>query len=291
MNVYLDTNLWNELCDQSVDAEHLLASLASKNGNLVLSYQVVYELARCFRELGNSGSERGRILFSCLREFRRNIRCVTEILEVLSAEMWALRLGKSVDPFLSPQGYSALKSNIGALANGGFDERARAFVEERAALAPRVRSGQADQLERRPDVKQRLKGISTQRLGQWLQAETITDLRVALLADHIRRQFAEASPLEAREWALGLLASPSSHLSKALVRADLYYNWRCANRGSNPKDLFDDMYHVLNAIHCDVYATKEPGHARYAGLLLTTNTRVAICDGRTPVGEWIDALA
>jgi hypothetical protein len=71
----------------------------------------------------------------------------------------------------------------------------------------------------------------------------------------------------------------------------LYYNWRCANRGSNPKDLFDDMYHVLNAIYCDVYATKERGHAEYAGLLLTTNTKVAIYDGRTPVGGWIGSVA
>ena len=45
-----------------------------------------------------------------------------------------------------------------------------------------------------------------------------------------------------------LTASPACHLSRALVRADLYYNWRCANRGSNPKDLFDDTYDVLNAI-------------------------------------------
>jgi hypothetical protein len=80
-------------------------------------------------------------------------------------------------------------------------------------------------------------------------------------------------------------------LSKALVRADLYYSWRCANRGSNPRDLFDDMYHVLNGIYCDVYATKEPGHARYAGLLLTRNTKIAIYDGQAPLGQWIEALS
>ena len=125
----------------------------------------------------------------------------------------------------------------------------------------------------------------------WLQAETVADdPGAAILAGHVRR-FSEASPLDAVECALGLLDSPDCRVARALVRADLYYNWRCANRGSNPKDLFDDMHHVLNAIYCDVYATKESGHAEYAGLLLTTNTRVAIYDGRTPVGEWIEALA
>jgi hypothetical protein len=100
----------------------------------------------------------------------------------------------------------------------------------------------------------------------------------------------EISSVDAAEWALGLLESPMCLLSKALVRADLYYSWRCANRGSNPRDLFDDMYHVLNGIYCDVYATKEPGHARYAGLLLTRNTKIAIYDGQAPLGQWIEAL-
>jgi hypothetical protein len=292
MNLYLDTNLWNELCDQSVDAEHLLTLLAANNSELVLSYQVVYELAKCFLDMRGSGSQRGKALFTYLSQFvRSNMRCVTEVMEVLADEMWALRQARAVHAFLSPQGHSTLVSNVQALADGEFDERAKAFVEERAALAPRIRSGPINQLERRPDVKQRLKDISAQELGAWLHAETDTDRGAALLADHVRRQFPEASPLDAGEWALGLLASPACRLSRALVRADLYYNWRCANRGSNPKDLFDDMYHVLNAIYCDVYATKERGHAEYAGLLLTTNTKVAIYDGRTPVGGWIGSVA
>ena len=51
------------------------------------------------------------------------------------------------------------------------------------------------------------------------------------------------------------------------------------------------MYHVLNGIHCDVYATKEQGHTRYAGLLLTRNTKVAIYDGQAPLGRWLKALS
>jgi hypothetical protein len=65
------------------------------------------------------------------------------------------------------------------------------------------------------------------------------------------------------------------------------YNWRCANRGSVPKDLIDDMYHVLNAVYCDVYASAEAGQAEYAHLLLTPATRVAIYDKLLPVDEWM----
>ncbi len=190
-----------------------------------------------------------------------------------------------------PETYGGLSDEIEKLANGDFDERVKAFVEERVALALRIRSGPSDALAGRPDVKQRLKGISDQQLAAWLEAETITDRGAAQLADKVRARFSEISSQEAAEWARGLLASPVHRLARALVRADFYFSWRCANRGSNPKDLFDDMYHVLNAIYCDFYATKEPGHAQYGGLLLTTDTKVAIYDCKTPVGEWIESLS
>jgi hypothetical protein len=290
--IYLDTNLWNLLCDQSVAASKLLASLYSKHCSLVLSYQVVFELAKCFPGLRKGVPERGAALFAYMREFvHRNIPCVTELLEVLSEEMWALKLDRPVNPFLPPEGYTALGSNVDLLAGGKFDERAAAFVEERTALALRTRVGPIVQLGLRPDVKQRLSDIPDSEVGEWLRSETFTDRGASLLAGHVRRQFCEASPEDAREWALGLLASPICRLSRALVRADLYYNWRCAKRGSNPSDLFDDMYHVLNAVYCDVYATRERRHAQYAGLLLAGDTRVAIYEAGTPVGDWIVSLA
>jgi hypothetical protein len=52
--------------------------------------------------------------------------------------------------------------------------------------------------------------------------------------------------------AQGLLQHQASRTAKGLVLADLYSNWRCAHQNSNPKDLVDDMYRVLNATHCDV---------------------------------------
>jgi len=50
-------------------------------------------------------------------------------------------------------------------------------------------------------------------------------------------------------------------------------------RESVPKDLIDDMYHVLNAVYCDVYATAERRQAEYASLILALNTTVAIYPG------------
>jgi hypothetical protein len=86
-----------------------------------------------------------------------------------------------------------------------------------------------------------------------------------------------------------VLLAQSKRFAKGVVRSDLYYNWRCANRGSEPKDLIDDMYHVLNAVYCDVYATREEGQAEYAPLTLSPKTKVAIYAGGR-IDQWIESL-
>jgi hypothetical protein len=64
MYIYLDTNVWNILCDHAVDPNELVASLAAKNANLVLSTHTFYELAKTFRASSDKASERGKELFS-----------------------------------------------------------------------------------------------------------------------------------------------------------------------------------------------------------------------------------
>ena len=71
------------------------------------------------------------------------------------------------------------------------------------------------------------------------------------------------------------------------MRAEVYYNWRCAHRGSNPSDLLDDMYHVLNAAYCDVYATNEAKQADYFDILLGTSTDLCIFPRSSGLDEWM----
>ena len=140
MNIYLDTNLWNVLCDQEVDQEKLVASLASKNARLVISPHTVFELAKTFRASGEQASKRGRELFSCLKKFvDANIPCSKEIMELLAAEMQALQLRKStIDAFLGEFDYGMLKQEVDKLASGEFDERADKFIKARSVDLPPV---------------------------------------------------------------------------------------------------------------------------------------------------------
>lgn len=292
MKIYLDTNLWNALCDHKVAPQKLMASLAARNANLVLSLQTFYELAKTFRSSTEKAMGRGRQLFSYFSNFvDANTPCAKENMELLVAEMQALKSQtSSVDAFLKVEDYALLSQHVAKLANGEFDERAAKFIEDQTEFASNTRAGQVRHLGMRADTKQELKKVAPERLEQWLQTQTCSPVGVAILTGHIMRQFPEAPEVEAIEYASVLLVASASRMARGLVRADLYYNWRCANRDSNPKDLIDDVKHVLNSIYCDVYATGEVKQAEYAGLLLTADTRVAIYDGETPVDRWLEGL-
>src|SRR5260370_16353003 len=114
-----------------------------------------------------------------------------------------------------------------------------------------------------------------------------TDSGVAIISGHLEKITELMPPLS---FSLPFLQSPISVASKGVVRADLYYNWRAANRGSNPPDLMDDMLHVLQAIYCHFYVTEESKQNQYASLLLTPATQVAVYDHVEPVGTWLESL-
>ncbi|MGA7443064.1 MAG: hypothetical protein WB523_10040 [Candidatus Sulfotelmatobacter sp.] len=292
-SIYLDTNLWNALCDQAVDQERLAASLASKRATLVLGTQCIYEIAKTFRSSTKKAADRGITLFSYLKRFIEiDTPCAKETMELLAAEMRALKWEvRSINQFLNANDYAKVRQEVNKLATGVFDGRADGFIEERIAFARATRSSQAGYLRLRADTKSTLKGVPPENLAQWLQGETMTPAGVALLAGHIQRQFPKAPPQEVAGWSVALLNAHPFRVAKGIVRADLYHNWRCAHRESNPSDLVDDIVHVLNAIYCDVYATGECGQSEYAGLLLTEGTKVAIYDGNEKLDQWLGALA
>jgi len=288
MNIYLDTNLWNLLCDRGVDAQECIALLDVKNIKLVLSTHTIYELAETFRSSKAKASERGRQLFSYIKTFvDLDVPCAKENTELLAAEMWALKLRTStVDGFLREQDYELLRREVDRLAAGDFDDRADKFIKERTAFASNTRAAQVRHLEDRADIKRQLKSVGTDAIELWLQTAS-NSKGIDILTFHIQRMFPEAPVIEAMEYAKALLASPVSRIAKGLVRADLYYNWRCGCHDSTPKDLIDDIYHVLNSTHCEIYATEEKGQLEYSGLLLTTRTRTVIYDGETPLEQWL----
>lgn len=192
--------------------------------------------------------------------------------------------------FYGPNEYASLRSEVEKLSQGICDSRAEQFIAGRKQFSESTRSDQKSHFQGKEDVRDRLKGIHEHQLRAWLDSEMLADNGAAILASHLLRMYgdlpAEAAILNAQ----ALLRIPPSRVAKGIVRADLYFNWRCANRGSNPKDLADDLYHVLNSSYCATYATAEPGQVEYASLLLSQWTGVSIYDDHTPVDTWLLGL-
>jgi hypothetical protein len=295
MTIYLDTNIWNALCDQAVDPSRLGATLAAKGAKLVLSYHTAYELLRAFRGSSAQAPLRGAQLFSYLGGHLagEHITCAHELLELLGFEMAAV-VGRipAPDPFVARRYLAGMISEVRRLAGGDFSAEADAFVSDRLRLSSVARSGQRSHTEARPDMRDKLRAISADKLGAWLMDSTAAarPTALSLLSDKIRYRFSEATLNDSLLYARALLESPRYRTAKALIRADLYYNWRCAHRGSVPKDLYDDMYHVMAAIYCDAYVTKEPAQAQYAHLLLTQATSVHIYTPEVPIDQWLESL-
>jgi hypothetical protein len=208
-------------------------------------------------------------------------------MELLAQEMWALKLRLRVpETTLSSEDRTLIVRKAEQLANGELGDDGARFLESQRSLADSTRSKQIAFLESRPDIKSQLQTISEDQLPRWLDEETKSPAGIAILTNHIRRRFSDVPFNQITEYASALLGKKML-FSTALIRCDLYYNWRCANRGSVPRDLIDDMYHVLNAVYCDFYATAETKQQEYAPLLLSDRTQVAIYDKKTAIDEWL----
>src|SRR5712671_988595 len=102
MDIYLDTILWNLLCDQPAEPEAFIQRLAAKNARLILGIHNFYELTKSFRTSRSPSLDRGKQLLSYFNRFiDAGAPCVKDNMELLAVEMWAVKLNIPVtDIFL-----------------------------------------------------------------------------------------------------------------------------------------------------------------------------------------------
>jgi hypothetical protein len=284
--------LWNALCDQKIVPQTFINSLTAQDAHLVLTEHTLYELGRTFTSSKPDAHARGRELLTYAQQYAHHVLCAKKGIELVAAEMWALKLGAGgmIEAFHNEENCGLMRALLARLAAGEVDDRVRAYNAERLQYINHNRTGQIRHFENNPEKRAELQTISEENLPRWLMTETLSMTGVALLARHIVTYFPQTNMVEASEYALAILMSPTLRVGGTLVRADLYYNWRCAHLGSNRKDLTEDMEHVVSASCCDVYATQEQRQVEYARLLLNDGTRVEIYDGETPVDEWLLGL-
>jgi len=285
--LYLDTMLWNELCDEGLKAEQLMSMLADRGAELVISTQLVYELAKTFQSNKENSQERGKALFRYLNQFvEKRIRCLKMNRDILIEEVRRANSALStVVPYLRADDYERLRQEVKKLSRGVFDSKADQFISARKNIARSVRSNIVRSMEVLRFVKEVCGRLSfeefLERFGGTHAADMVELHLLALIPSADRRKL--------RRVAKKLAASSKYRLSHALVRADLYLHWRSARGESLPRDAQDDCYHLVNSAYCDTYATKDQYQKTYAPHVLRETT-VAIYDSSSSLSDWFCLL-
>ncbi|MDE3202427.1 MAG: hypothetical protein KGN79_16070, partial [Acidobacteriota bacterium] len=120
MDVYLDTNLWNALFNQSVRVDVLLGSLDKRGIRLVLSDESLYELAKTFLRRDDKGKKHAAALFSYLQAFlEHSIPIAKENMDAVAAEMQSLQwMAGEIFPFINASDYEIVRTMVRHLAIG-----------------------------------------------------------------------------------------------------------------------------------------------------------------------------
>lgn len=263
MLIYPDTSIWNQLCDQRVDARALWSTLAERDARLLFGVNVLYELAKTFRMPVAHAQERGRELFSYFMPYvQMEIPVLKGTRELLREEaMHAAGQSQAVDAFWNQDDHRVLAEEVSKLSQGQIDNRAEEFILFRKAAAQQTRIEMHNHIEAQPSLKRILRGVESNGVMAWLAREGKRSNARRLLKERLKREFGDSPPKELAWFAKRLLAAPRYRVSHALVRSDIYLNWRYAHRGSLRGDLPDDAYHVVNASYSDVFLTTEQDQA------------------------------
>lgn len=289
--VYPDTSVWNCLFDQGVEPDALTSALAARGASLALGFNVMYEMGKSFRS-GNEGKkQRGRALMAYMKGY-------LALRVPIVKENWALLIEEALDVtrhspmescFRNEDDYRVACTEIDKLIiHGSFEPEAVKFFDGRSSLVRDSRDVIKNGLESRPDSKAYLKAVSERSLPAFLSTEGVGPTGERLLLGHLSREFPNDPPRELHHVARLLLSVPRYRVSRALPRADLYLNWRCARRGSLRGDLPDDTFHVISAAYSDVFVTTETDQANIARHALE-GIHAIVCTQHEPLVDRIIA--
>lgn len=288
--IYLDNNIWDQLCDQNVESKAFMDALAGKGYTLVISFHSVYEFGRLFATEDATLQVRGRRVCAYVKRYLDlGMPCTKEFWELIVAEAYAFENSlSSIDPMATPEQCAQTNTALTELANGIINERVRPFLEQRLQFAKDTRDQQKEHLAARNELTGNLKAIAEVDLAEWMRKETITPVGAGTL---YKKFIKRLGPGPTPEYVLDLLKFPMAEAARASVRTDLYYNWHCAQYGDIRLDLTDDLLHLVQAVYCNLYVSEDKSQARYSPLILTPGTRIEIYpDRKIPIAQWILSL-
>jgi hypothetical protein len=226
--MYLDTTLWNKLYEQAVAPDLLVGGLRRKGWDLAFGTHLRYELAKTFRSRRSGMHEKARLLFSYLEQFLSfGIPCLKQVPDLLREEVKnADRQLRAVECFHRDEFYEREATEITKLAAGQVD-----------SSLERVSDFRANQVSEFRTESPKLTAKWTRFMGGHTDV-CLTDfiedawrgLGPGCLKKHVSGLFLELTERELKRITRKILSAPRYRLSHALVRGDLYLNWRCLRK-------------------------------------------------------------
>ena len=286
--IYLDTMLWNRLYEQSPYVEQLVRRLSARGLTMVFSPHLRYELSKTFVSTRARKKEIAADLFGYVQRFvKLQIPCVKQVIDLFREEIrHASGQTNKVECFYEGDLYQREAIEISKLASGQLDSSAGRVLDFRSS---QVRSFRSESPERGLVWRRLMDSGRGATFADSLEV-TLRELGLGCLRKHVSNVFPELRQKEARRIARKLFSSRRYRLSHALIRGDLYLDWRCFRTGVLARDAADDCYHIENAAYCDFYATGEQSQESYANEMLSM-TEIRVHNDRVPVEEWLASLA
>jgi hypothetical protein len=290
---YLDTSIWNRLCDEEADPGLVLSVFETRGSLPVLGSNVFYEVAKCFSAGRSDKTLRGQDLCKYLKSYMaRRIP--------IAMENWALLIEEAFHVVGNPimdagqrtkryeENFSIAYREIEKLSEGNFEEKAASFIANRKLHAHNSRSAIRAGLDAKPQMKALLLSTDEAALPKFMDDLCVGVEGLGALHGHLRELFPQDPDTELAVTASRLLGSARYRVARAITRADIYLCWRCVHRGSLRSDLPDDTFHVTAAAYCQEFLTTEPDQADIATRTID-GIRARIYTGDEPVLQWLAA--
>jgi len=128
--------------------------------------------------------------------------------------------------------------------------------------------------------------ITENELPRWIERELRGTRGRRALQGHLALVFRRKPDRQLTHLAKRLLAGARYKAAHAVVRSDLYLNWRYVQRGSLRRDLPDDTYHAVNACYCESFVTTEADQAEHVAYTNPTMVPL-IYTGAAPLSSWL----
>jgi hypothetical protein len=268
--LYADSSVWHALCDQAVDPQQLAARLSSNDVVLGFGVQDIYEIARALCSRDPKSVTAGRKLFNYVYSFRAvSMPFAKETKVLLTDEGLDSRLLDAQRTHLETNEVAEIyMEEISTLRKGSVDAQQQAHIDQRLRTKSTVRKNIKSVYEKHSEMRKLLKSVKAGRLREFIDRQLDGRMGRRILRERLRRVFPSFPSDQLTLLALDILKKPKYRVSHAVTRAYIYLNWRCANRGSIREDVYDDVYHVVNAAYFDYFATTDPDQARYATLIV-----------------------